>query len=288
MSNKIFCQILIIIFISACIGNHLTYAGEWEDDDTPISFKIEMLPWDEVNRIIPNKTKFIIIDIETGLQFWVQRRAGNRHADVQPLTREDTQIMKKIYNGKWSWKRKAVIVLVNDQMIAASMHGMPHGAGSLQNGFPGHFCVHFFGSITHRLKNEDLSHKLMILKAAGKLDDYLNKASPYELINIFTVAIDQEDQKLVNQIISDSDCPKCFNEFVKNIQFFGISILPPASSKDENGLLLVEILAKVNFYTKSNGREKKIVRFILRRESLTDCWLIDQESLYIDFKQKEG
>jgi hypothetical protein len=115
----------------------------WGDEDTPISFKIEMLPWEDVNEILPNKTKFTIIDVETGLQFRVQRRAGNQHADVQLLTREDTQIMKKIYNGKWSWKRRAIIVLISDQMIAAFIHGMPHGAGALQNGFLGHFFVHF-------------------------------------------------------------------------------------------------------------------------------------------------
>ena len=62
--------------------------------------------------------------------------------------------MKKIYNDQWSWKRRAIIVLVKDQMIATSMHGMPHGTGALQNDFPGHFCVYFFGSITHRLKNQ--------------------------------------------------------------------------------------------------------------------------------------
>ena len=43
-------------------------------------------------------------------------------------------------------KRRAIIVLIDEnQIIAASMYGrMPHGAGALQNGFPGHFCVHFF------------------------------------------------------------------------------------------------------------------------------------------------
>ncbi|MDQ0861041.1 hypothetical protein [Bacillus sp. V2I10] len=284
MSNKTCCQIFIVIFILACMVNHLTYADELEDEDTPISFKIEMLPWEEVNEILPNKTKFTIIDVETGLQFKVQRRAGNQHADVQPLTREDTQIMKKIYNGKWSWKRRAVIVLVNDQMIAASMHGMPHGDGALQNGFPGHFCVHFFGSITHRLKNEDLFHKLMILKAAGKMDEYLNMVGPYELINIFTVAINQEDKKLLNLIISDSDCPKCFDEFIKGITYFGVGGLPAPPFKDTNGLLLVEIPAQVNIYTKRKGAEKKIVHFMIRRESLTDRWLIDQESLYKDLR----
>ena len=106
---------LTVIFILLCMINHSTYAVELEDEDTPISFKIEMLPWEDVNEIIPNKTKFTIIDVETGLKFRGQRRGGNQHADVQPLTREDTKIMKKIYNGQWSWKRRAVIVLVNDQ-----------------------------------------------------------------------------------------------------------------------------------------------------------------------------
>ena len=50
----------------------------WKIKNVPISFKIEMLPWEEVNNIIPNKTKFTIIDIETGLTFKVQRRAGSR------------------------------------------------------------------------------------------------------------------------------------------------------------------------------------------------------------------
>ncbi|MDQ7862437.1 hypothetical protein RCO48_19800 [Peribacillus frigoritolerans] len=68
-------------------------AMEWEDEEGPISFKIEMLPWEIVNNIIPDKTNFTIIDIETGLSFKVQRRAGSHHADVQPLTKEDTQIM---------------------------------------------------------------------------------------------------------------------------------------------------------------------------------------------------
>ncbi|MCM3080108.1 hypothetical protein [Brevibacillus invocatus] len=35
-----------------------------------------------------------VIDLETGQRFQVQRRAGSRHADVQPLTRNDTMILK--------------------------------------------------------------------------------------------------------------------------------------------------------------------------------------------------
>src|SRR4051794_33771398 len=116
----LFTVLLLFTFISA--GFALTL----ENDIDPTSFKIKVLPWERVNTILPKKSKFSIIDVESGLFFNVQRRAGNSHADVQPLTLKDTNIMKTIYDGKWSWRRRAIIVLANDRMIAASMHGMPH------------------------------------------------------------------------------------------------------------------------------------------------------------------
>lgn len=108
-----------------------------------------MLSWEEIDEIIPRFTTFTITDLETGLRFKAQRRAGNNHADVQPVTKADTAIMKEVYGGKWSWKRRAILVHYNGHAIAASMHGMPHGGGALANGFPGHFCIHFKDSLTH-------------------------------------------------------------------------------------------------------------------------------------------
>src|SRR4051794_22075014 len=102
--NKQICKACMVLFFMSSVVNHSVYASEWEDEDGPMSFQIEMLPWEKVNNIIPNKTTFTIIDVETGLSFRVQRRAGKQHVDVQPLTKEDTQIMKKIYHNKWSWK----------------------------------------------------------------------------------------------------------------------------------------------------------------------------------------
>ena len=281
-NNKLY-QVIIAIFILLMV-NHSVYAVEWEDEEGPISFKIEMLPWEIVNNIIPDKTNFTIIDIETGLSFKVQRRAGSHHADVQPLTKEDTQIMKKIYNNKWSWNRRAIIVLINNQMIAASMHGMPHGAGALQNGFSGHFCVHFSGSITHRLKNEDLSHKLMVLKAAGKLDDYIQTVSPYELIRIFTIAVNQGDQKLLTMTFSNPGHPNRVNKLVKDITYFGVDDPLRQPSEQLNGLFLVDVPVQVAIYKKREGKEKKVMHFMIRRESLTDRWFIDQGSLHEDLK----
>ncbi|WP_141992089.1 hypothetical protein [Bacillus sp. B4EP4a] len=284
MKNNKFYQVIIAIFIIVLMGDHPVYATEWEDEEGPISFKIEMLPWEIVNNIIPNKTNFTIIDIETGLSFKVQRRAGSHHADVQPLTKEDTQIMKKIYNNKWSWNRRAIIVLINNQMIAASMHGMPHGAGALQNGFSGHFCVHFSGSITHRLKNEDLSHKLMVLKAAGKLDDYIQTVSPYELIRIFTIAVNQGDQNLLAMTLSNPGHSNRVNKLVKDITYFGVDDPLRQPPEQLNGLFLVDVPVQVAIYKKREGKEKKVMHFMIRRESLTDRWFIDQDSLHEDIK----
>ncbi|MFS0762267.1 hypothetical protein [Peribacillus phoenicis] len=272
--------IAIFIFIFVLMVNHSVYAIEWEDEEVPINFKIEVLPWEIVNDTIPNRTNFTIIDIETGLSFKVQRRAGNHHADVQPLTKDDTQIMKEIYHNQWSWKRRAIIVLINNQMIAASMNGMPHGAGSLQNGFPGHFCIHFYGSLTHRLKNEDSAHKLMILKASGKLDEYLGTVSPYELIHIFTIAINQGDRKLLSMTLSNPDHSKRFIKIAENITYFGVKDFSRQPLEDANGLILMDVPVQVKIYKERKGSESKIIHFMIRRESLTDRWFIDQDAIY--------
>jgi hypothetical protein len=260
-----------------------TAAAKLEDEHTPISFKVEMLPWKQVNEVLPNKSKFTVIDVETGLHFRVQRRAGNRHADVQPLTREDTKIMKKIYNGKWSWKRRAIIVLSHDQMIAASMHGMPHGAGALINGFPGHFCIHFAGSTTHRSGRADVSHEMMILKAAGKLEEYLQYADPYQVVNTFTVAVNQQDASMLDMVITNPSKAKKLHRAVSRIESIRFANLPSRSQKNTSELLCMEFALKADLYLREEGKSKKTVRFIMRRDHVADRWRIDSTALLESF-----
>ncbi|MGI6548925.1 MAG: hypothetical protein ACOX4Q_02640 [Syntrophomonadales bacterium] len=126
-----------------------------------------LMPWDEVKVYFAMYCRAEIIDLETGKSFRVQRRGGRYHADCQPLTRHDTQVMKGIY-GQWSWDRRAVIVVVGGRRIAASMAGMPHGAGAIKdNDFNGHFCVHFWGSKVHASNKVDPEHQKRVLQAAG-------------------------------------------------------------------------------------------------------------------------
>lgn len=241
-----------------------------------VSFQIEMPPWEEAKQILPKYTKFTVMDVETGKQFRAQRRAGSNHADVQPLTAKDTKIMKNIYGGKWSWKRRAVIIIYKDQWIAASMHGMPHGAGALENNFPGHFCIHFFGSTTHRSNYMDLSHQLMILKAAGRLEEHLAKSSPYEIINAYVAGIKQQDLRIVSLTSLQKVKWKPVFQRIDNIKVARMPILPSEDLKDQ---ITLTVPIEIDMQVKGIGGKKFNGEINLIRFSPLDMWKVDSEFL---------
>ncbi len=131
-----------------------------------------------------------VYDIETGLSFKIKRTYGTNHADCETLTAKDTAIMKKIYNGTWSWERRAIIVMVDDLKIAACMTGLPHagtdkyaanktvasrsggyGRGTnldavKKNDMNGVFDIHFLGSKNHYNNKVDPKHQAKIKEAA--------------------------------------------------------------------------------------------------------------------------
>lgn len=251
-------------------------AGEVEfDRDSPISFKVEMLPWNEVNEILPKYSNFTVIDVETRKHFNVQRRAGTYHADVQPLTSQDTKMMKSIFNGQWTWKRRAILILSEDRLIAASMHGMPHGAGALKNNFPGHFCIHFFGSITHRSNKMDLSHLLMILKAAGKLDEYLTTISPSDTVHAYIASLHQQDEHLFNYI-SLQPLKSDIKEHILKIEAIKVNRI----NIDLNNSPLrggVYVPVELSLYIKNEGLKRIETNILLVRTSPMEGWKVDSE-----------
>ena len=94
---------------------------------------VEMTPWfGGANNIFTRGSVAKITHVDTGLTFEAKRRGGTNHADCEPRTKKDTEIMKQIYGGSWSWSRKAIIVEVNGKKMAASMNGMPMAALALE------------------------------------------------------------------------------------------------------------------------------------------------------------
>ncbi|MBS4178373.1 hypothetical protein [Lederbergia citrea] len=244
-----------------------------------VGIRIDMIPWEKVNEILPKYSKFTVMDLETGKRFEVQRRAGSRHADVQPITSKDTKIMKEIYGGKWSWKRRAIIVIHQDQWIAASMHGMPHGAGALDNNFRGHFCIHFHGSKTHRKNAMDLSHKLMILKSAGKLQEYVNSAGPNELISAYIAGIKQQDSKIISATsLQQIDSTKRL-QTVANI---GLKSMHVISAEDVANEINLEVPIEIEWINKHSKRKIFNGNIYLARFSPADGWKVDSKRFLKD------
>ncbi len=128
---------------------------------------VKDLHWQEVQRLFPREGEALITDVETGLSFRVKRYGGTYHADVEPLTAQDTNILRRICGGSWCWERRAVIVAIGSNLIAGSINGYPHGGQSItHNNFPGHICLHFKGSSLHLNSRSDPEHQAEIEKAA--------------------------------------------------------------------------------------------------------------------------
>lgn len=158
----------------------------------------EPLSWEQVNKIFPKYTTILLTDLETGKQLEVERRGGTYHADIQPVTKADTTVLKEIYGGSWSWRRRAVVAEIGLKRLAASINGMPHGAGKLNNDFPGHFCIHFLGSRVHQSRKVDPAHQMMVWKAAGCPEKPFLEAGPEETINLVLTVLNQKDVALAS------------------------------------------------------------------------------------------
>ena len=147
------------------------------------TFKI---PWyGQAEKIFAIGTVATVLDVETGIKFKIKRTFGYNHADCETLTAADTAVMFKLFGG-WSWERRAIIIIIGDTYIAASMAGMPHAGRDDKpsgvkvynrsgdygygdnldavkgNNMNGVFDVHFYMSKTHSTNRVDARHQEMV------------------------------------------------------------------------------------------------------------------------------
>ena len=115
-------------------------------------YGVELICWwdDARNNAIRSGTPLHITDVRTGITYWVAAFSQGSHADVEPITQEDTNAMKEAFGGRWTWTPRPIWITVDGRTFAASINGMPHAGGSLPgNNMIGHICIHFYGSRTH-------------------------------------------------------------------------------------------------------------------------------------------
>jgi len=132
--------------------------------------------WEEADMLIPEFSEFKVTDYKTGKSWRMMITSGKYHADVEPVTKSDTQIMNSVFAKDKSFESaqyRPVIIEKDGLRYGAALMGFPH-AGSLETKFKettpersggfgegpnwdyirdndavGHFCLHFKGSIRH-------------------------------------------------------------------------------------------------------------------------------------------
>lgn len=97
---------------------------------------IECLDWNtEANYVLPVNSVFKVIDYCTKKSFYMKRTTGRCHADCEPLTSSDTQIIKEIWGGNFSWDTRPILVEYNGRTLICSMSSFPHaGLDSVDGG----------------------------------------------------------------------------------------------------------------------------------------------------------
>lgn len=264
-------------------GNEWTAQGKWPKRLQEYAEKLrsrhygKLVTWSEADALIPKGTEFTVRDLETGLRFRVQRRAGSDHADVQPLTKQDTAVMKEIYNGQWSWHRRAILEESKEGWLAASMHGMPHGGDGIPgNDFNGHFCIHFAGSVTHKTDSLDPAHQVMVHKAAGRLESYIDSLSPLGLIDLFMVAANQKDRQIM-KLLRPKTTDDEFLSFWLNPD---LKTIRPVEIKERPQPDDLSAVVEVKASQLRNGYSESVtLHFRLARSSPQSPWKIHEISM---------
>lgn len=134
--------------------------------------------FDFVNEFFEKYTTAEVIDVQTLKRYTVKRVGGYNHADVEPLTADDTATFYSIYNNEWSWTRRPVWVYYKGRFMAGSINGYPHSYDLVSdNNMTGHTCIHFYMSRTHGTNNLDPTHQAAVetaLNSEDILNDYIN------------------------------------------------------------------------------------------------------------------
>lgn len=236
------------------------------------------LRWEAVDPLWPWDTQATVTDLETGVRFRADRYGGYLHADVQPFTVADTQKMKQLFGGGWSWQRRAVVVELKGKRIAGSMNGMPHGDDTIEdNDFPGHFCIHFWGSLTHGSNRADPGHRLMLLNASGRLAETLSNAPPADVVTLALTAINEDDRVGLRFATDRLEPPSLPADLFDKILY--IDLLSAREVETGETKTVVETEA-VLYYKKDPDRSwRRTFRFDLVKPNPKDGWKVTFGSL---------
>ena len=127
------------------IGNDTPNAGVGGNTVAVMARQVKYEYWYATVRNEARKYPYCTLyDPESGISWQVHMFSYGKHAEIEPLTKNDTEKMNQVC-GKEKWTPKPVWVIFADGTIRiATTHSVPHGVQHrTDNGFAGHSCLHF-------------------------------------------------------------------------------------------------------------------------------------------------
>lgn len=183
--KRSFCWFTLIIFFAIFLGGaslplpFLGYQGLTAGQQQIMNDRLEvegvakvknsggalLLDWSAVDQMFKFFENVLVIDCQTGCNFFVQRTGGKNHADVEPIDNQNMLNFLSCAQNPTS-ARRPVWVKLGEIWVAGSLSGLPHGYSNLSgNGLDGHLCLHFLNSKTHATKKPDSRHQKAVKKS---------------------------------------------------------------------------------------------------------------------------
>lgn len=119
--------------------------------------RIQLLHWfDEIKPSLKTGQNLKVYEPDSGISFTLYVMSRGRHADVEPLTADDTEKMMDAWGGKEDWTPKDVYIQLPDgRWTLAVMHNVAHGSQVIQgNNYDGQNCVHFLRNMSECEAND--------------------------------------------------------------------------------------------------------------------------------------
>ena len=176
-------QTLLLLFGRDAVKIWYNYRSEMEPQAPQQLGNVWLVDWFDTDSrkgmqsIMKKGLSFEVIDVRTGIH-WNMERFGDVtahwHADVCPMTKEDTAAMTKAWGGELNSARRPVWVKYDGKFYAASLMGYVHNTDPIgDNGMDGQVCLHFRGSKIHGSGHIDEAQQACVWEAfesAAKLD----------------------------------------------------------------------------------------------------------------------
>ena len=111
----------------------------------PAAREVRFANWyAEIRSRIRSMPNVVIYDFISGQHYFVKVFSVGRHADGEPVTKQDTEVMEAAL-GKDNWTPRPVWVIFTDgRVYMGSTHSRGHDVDhNPNNGLTGHICIHF-------------------------------------------------------------------------------------------------------------------------------------------------